>query len=88
MQLDRVATSIVLANLKSAIPSRRPAMVRELKALADSGRAVSLAGFLEETGLELADVYRSGCWSGLKREAGLDVPRQARTRRCWAIACH
>lgn len=73
MQLDRVATSIVLANLKSAIPSRRPAMVRELKALADSGRAVSLASFLEETGLELADVYRSGCWSGLKREAGLDV---------------
>ncbi len=30
MQLDRVATEIVLASLKSAIPSRRPAMVREL----------------------------------------------------------
>ena len=36
MQLDRVATQIVLDNLKSAIPSRRPAMVRELRALADA----------------------------------------------------
>ena len=39
MQLDRVATQIVLDNLKSAIPSRRPAMVRELRALADARSA-------------------------------------------------
>jgi hypothetical protein len=78
MQLDRVATQIVLDNLKSAIPSRRPAMVRELMALANarsaSGRRITLAEFLQEAGLELVDVYRSGSWSGLQRDAGLTVP--------------
>ncbi|MCC6993211.1 MAG: DUF3427 domain-containing protein, partial [Deltaproteobacteria bacterium] len=76
MQLDRVATEIVLENLKSAIPSRRPAMVRELKALAEArtnqgGAPITLARFLEESGLDLPDVYKAGCWSGLKRDAGL-----------------
>ena len=79
MQLDRVATTIVLDNLKSAVPSRRPAMVRELRALAEarsaeSGHRVTLAEFLRETGLELEDVYRSGCWSGLLRDASVQVP--------------
>ncbi|MGE0592349.1 MAG: DUF3427 domain-containing protein [Vicinamibacterales bacterium] len=78
MQLDRVATTIVLENLKSAIPSRRPAMVKELRALADARpatavRHITLSDFLRETGLELEDVYRSGSWSGLQREAGLEV---------------
>jgi superfamily II DNA or RNA helicase len=78
MQLDRVAATIVLDNLKSAIPSRRPAMVRELKAVADARPAgappITLADFLRETGLELDDVYRSGCWSGLQRDAGFTLP--------------
>jgi hypothetical protein len=80
MQLDRVATKIVLDNLKSAIPSRRSAMVRELRALTDgrpaaAGSPVTLPEFLRETGLELEDVYRSGSWSSLRRDAGLEVPR-------------
>jgi hypothetical protein len=59
MQLDRVATNIVLDNLKSAIPSRRSAMLRELRALADgrpSGAThrITLPEFLRETGLEFA----------------------------------
>jgi superfamily II DNA or RNA helicase/HKD family nuclease len=78
MQLDRVATQIVLDNLKSAVPSRRPAMVRELRARSDarsaSGGRITLAEFLREAGLELEDVYRSGSWSGLQRDAGLSVP--------------
>lgn len=78
MQLDRVATQIVLDNLKSAIPSRRPAMVRELMVLAAarlaSGRRVTLGEFLQDPGLELEDVYRAGSWSSLKRDAGLSVP--------------
>lgn len=79
MQLDRVARDIVLDNLRNAIPRRRPAMVRELQSLAasrptGSGSRVPLAEFLRETGLELQDVYRSGCWSGLQREAGVAVP--------------
>ncbi len=78
MQLDRVATEIVLDNLKTAIPSRRPAMVRELKALAEArsgqgGPPITLAQFLEESGLDLPDIYKAGCWSGLKRDAGVAV---------------
>ncbi len=75
MQLDRVAKEIVLANLRSAIPNRRPAMVGELRALmGQEGRTVSLATFLAETGLEPVDVYKNGCWSALKRDAGIAVP--------------
>ena len=77
MQLDRVAKEIVLENLKTALPSRRPAMVAELRAMAEgpakAGHHIGLAEFLSETGLDLADVYRSGSWSGLKRDAGLSV---------------
>lgn len=78
MQLDRVATDIVLRNIRSAIPSRRPAMERELRALLTverfQERPPTLREFLSETGLELADVYKSGSWSGLKRAAGMKVP--------------
>ena len=53
-------------------------MVRELMALAGarsaSGRRITLPEFLQEAGLELEDVYRSGSWSGLQRDAGLEVP--------------
>ncbi|MEQ1761321.1 MAG: DUF3427 domain-containing protein, partial [Vicinamibacterales bacterium] len=80
MQLDRVATAIVLDNLKNALPSTRPAMVRELRLLADSHQPerhrITLPSFLRETGLELEDVYRSGSWSGLQRDAGLQVPAE------------
>jgi len=45
--------------------------VKELRALADarsaSGRRITLVEFLQEAGLELEDVYRSGSWSGLQR---------------------
>lgn len=78
MQLDKVASKIVLDNLRTAIPTARPAMVRELRALVESeryrGSAPILSEFLHETRLELADVYKNGCWSNLKRAAGLDVP--------------
>lgn len=81
MQLDRVAKEIVLENLKTALPSRRPAMVAELRAMAEgpakAGHHIGLSEFLTETGLDLVDVYRSGCWSGLKRDAGLSVPKPA-----------
>lgn len=77
MQLDKVAKEIVLENLKTALPARRPAMVAELRAMAEgpakAGYYIGLSDFLSETGLDLVDVYRSGCWSGLKRDAGLRV---------------
>ncbi|MDO8679343.1 MAG: helicase-related protein, partial [Acidobacteriota bacterium] len=78
MQLDRVAKEIVLENLQTALPTQRPAMVGELRAIANSdrfaGRVPKLSEFLEESGLDLVDVYKSGCWSDLVRRAGLPVP--------------
>lgn len=77
MQLDRVAKEIVLENLRTALPSQRPAMVRELREIAKSdrfdGRVPKLSEFLEESGLDLQDVYKSGCWSDLVRQAGLPI---------------
>jgi hypothetical protein len=53
-------------------------MVRELRALAQSdrfgGRVPRLSEFLEESGLDLVDIYKSGCWSDLVRSAGLSAP--------------
>lgn len=78
MQLDRVAKEIVLESLQSALPNQRPAMVRELRDLAQSdrfaGRAPTLSEFLEESGLDLGDVNKSGCWSDLLRKARLPAP--------------
>ena len=78
MQLDRVAKEMVLENLRTALPTQRPAMVGELRAIAQSdrfaGRAPTFNEFLEESGLDLGDVYKSGCWSDLLRRAGLPVP--------------
>lgn len=80
MHLDRVATDIVLRNIRSAIPSRRPAMERELRVLLASDQyrehPPTLQEFLNETGLELGDVYKAGCWSRLKRAAGLPLPAE------------
>ena len=76
MQLDRVAQQVVLANLRGAIPANRNRLRDELALLARStrfsNRAPTLKEFLEETNLELEDVYRNGSWSGLKRSAGLE----------------
>nr|WP_200211355.1 DEAD/DEAH box helicase [Micromonospora veneta] len=72
VELDRVAKEVVLANLKSALPTSKNGLVAELRQLGD----VSLAEFLRETGLEIEDVYRSasiGGWTGLRRLAGIET---------------
>jgi superfamily II DNA or RNA helicase/HKD family nuclease len=79
MQLDRVAKDIVLRSLREAVPSHRPAMVRELRSLVESEaatgqRPITLEFFLRESGLELLDVFKHGSWSGLKRTAGMTMP--------------
>jgi superfamily II DNA or RNA helicase/HKD family nuclease len=96
IQLDRVAQDIVLSNLRSAIPNTRPRMVAELTALAQSSRFgnrhPTLEEFLQETRLELEDVYRNTSWSGLRREAGLERrptgPHEDRIRRRIRLLLH
>jgi len=72
MELDRVASEIVIRNIRESVPTQWPAKAEELRQLARDGRAVSLAEFLRESGLELVDVYVNGrSWSDLRAEAGL-----------------
>jgi len=94
IQLDRVASGIVLANVKGSLGSSFSGLVQELRAMADARRhagvdpgAISLAEFLRDAALELDDLYRSSgwTWSRLRREAGLPAaaegPDDARVAR-------
>jgi superfamily II DNA or RNA helicase len=73
MELDPIAQKTILKSLKSAIPSGRKALVKELKALTARFNDISLALFLKHTGLELEDVYKGSgdnSWSALCEDAG------------------
>jgi hypothetical protein len=68
MKLDPVAKSIVLDNIRTALPTRWPERVRELGELGD----VSLATYLQETGLDRDDVYQGGhSFTEMRRAAGV-----------------
>ncbi|MEU0553260.1 DUF3427 domain-containing protein [Dactylosporangium sp. NPDC006015] len=74
MELDRVARDIVLRSVREAIPSRWPSKVAELRALAQHQPTVTIANYLTETGLEVADIYAGNRgWSALREAAGLSV---------------
>ena len=94
IQLDRVASGIVLANVKGSLGSSFAGLVAELRAMADARRhaggdpgAIGLADFLRDAALELDDLYKSSgwTWSRLRREAGLPAaaegPDEARVAR-------
>lgn len=70
IELDRVATELVLSNVRSSLRIDWKGLVAELRQLGD----VSLGTFLAETGLDLDDIYRRqrGGWAGLRRQADLD----------------
>ena len=68
LELEPVAQDIVLRSLRDAIPSDWRSRCEELAALGD----VDLRTFLEESGLELEDIYASNrSWSALRRAVGL-----------------
>jgi hypothetical protein len=72
MELDRVASEIVLQSIREAVPSRWTAKVEELRQLARQDPAIRLNRYLEETGLELEDIYGGRrSWSDLRADAGL-----------------
>ena len=74
LELDAVASKIVLDNIRDAVPARWSARVEELRQLARDGEPVSLARYLDETGVELTDVYAgTRSWSDLRADAGLSV---------------
>lgn len=74
MELDRVATDVVLENIRAAVPSRWPDKVAELRAAANGDHSITLARFLGEAGLELDDIYSGrNTFSDLREAAGLSV---------------
>ena len=90
MELDPVAAEIVLRSIREAVPSRWTAKVEELRLHRTRAMpSVRLAEYLEETGLDLDDVYTAArSWSDLRSDAGLaGRPRRARTRTSLRRAC-
>jgi superfamily II DNA or RNA helicase len=70
MELEPKAREIVLDNIRRAVPTRWAAKADELRLLMDDGRG-SLSAYLEDSSLELEDVYSgTKSWSDLKAQAG------------------
>ncbi len=71
LQLDEQASEIVLRSIRQAIPSQWKAKVDELRSLRQEQPDLSLSEYLEETGLDLEDLYANArSWSDLLDEAG------------------
>lgn len=69
--LDRQSQDLVLENIRSQVTTRWSGITSELRAHPTG----DLGTFLDESGVELADVVRPGrSWTRLRREAGLAVP--------------
>jgi superfamily II DNA or RNA helicase/HKD family nuclease len=76
ISLDRQVESVVLENVRRQLRVTTRSLVAELQQLRVQLGEVGLATFLDETGVELADVYKSsvGGWTRLQREAGVALP--------------
>jgi hypothetical protein len=93
MELDRVASEIVLKSIRGAVPTRWSAKVEELRSQAKGAATVPLGDFLEKAGLELEDLYAGGkCWSDLCDDAGLAMlprgPHEETLRRACSRLLH
>ncbi|WP_341257902.1 DUF3427 domain-containing protein [Gordonia malaquae] len=69
--LDEQTQASVISNLKNQLAMRWPDMVSELRTIGD----VPLSEYLDDTGLTLVDILKSGknrgSWAKLRRDAGL-----------------
>ncbi len=95
MELDPVAREQVLRNIKAAVPTRFPEKAAELARLAGESETadLSLQEYLDESGMELEDVYTgTRCWSDLRAAAGLALqtagPSEASLRRACSRLLH
>ncbi|MEO6028192.1 MAG: DUF3427 domain-containing protein [Candidatus Binatia bacterium] len=93
MELDAVARDLVLANIRAGVPSRWPEKVEQLRRMVQSGASVALDSYLEESGLQLEDLYAGDkTWSDLCADGGLAVlppgPHEAALRRATSRLLH
>ena len=93
IELDRIATELVLENIRAAVPSRWPEKVEELRLVARGDNTITLHRFLDETGLEPEDIYTGRkTFSDLREDAGLSVsppgPHEELLRQACARLLH
>jgi superfamily II DNA or RNA helicase len=93
IELDRVATELVLENIRAAVPSRWPEKVEELRLVARGDSTITLDRFLDRTGLEPEDIYTGRkTFSDLLEAAGLSVrpagPHEQLLRQACARLLH
>lgn len=93
MELDAVASKTVLENIRQSLPYRWSDKAVELKRVAETGGALTLKRFLDETGLELQDIYSGNhCWSDLLEAGGLSTlpagPHEAELRSALGRLLH
>ena len=87
--LDRQSQKLVLENIKGQVTKRWANVTSELRAHPTD----DLGTFLDDSGVELADVIRADrSWARLRREAGLDVadggPLEVRLLKRVRAFCH
>jgi len=93
LELDAQATNVVLRSVRQSVPTGWTAKVDELRRLATDGKRVSFDRYLDETGLEVDDVYVGGkSWSDLCTDAGLPTldagPHEVMLRRACGRMLH
>ncbi len=96
MELDRIAHGEVLRSIKDSIPSRWPEKVAELVALRSSDRELSISSYLDESGLDLEDIYTGSrgknSWTDLLDAASVSVaeagPKEAAVRAAVSRLLH
>ena len=81
IRLDRTTQDRVLRNIREAIPSSTRALVDELRRMQAAGTPITLGSLLQETGLELSDVYKGRSFHVLKHAAGLAREESQETKR-------
>lgn len=93
MELDRVASNIILDSLKNALPNRWNEKLAELNTMIGNGIAPTLTNYMDETGLEIHDIYTSTyAWSDYLEAAGADIlesgPQEEKLRRAIGRLLH
>lgn len=93
MQLDAVASQLVVDNIRNSLPNRWPEKARELRRVSESERDITLSRFLAASGLALEDIYAGNhCWSDLLEAGGLSTapsgPHESILRRALGRLLH
>jgi hypothetical protein len=93
MELDRIASEIVLSSVRNAVPSMWRDKVAALQQLVAAGATPTFATYLEESGIELEDVYANNrSWSDLLEAAGYQAqpsgPQEKSLRRAAGRLLH